>query len=156
MDNVNFKILQSNLEANSIVVKPYSSEFKYPPENYAPFNINFTNLDPNKDLNTQIAIYTQQIVNSIIEHEKDKSEYLNFASQLSSITETELQTVPVSTIQTFLAEVSSEQINQSLSAISTPLINIINQAETVVNWNLNQTYSEMTSSLLLSGVEFIV
>jgi hypothetical protein len=151
MDTVNFTILDSNLEANSIVVRPYSSDFKYPPEAYAPYNINFTNLNPNYDIGVQIANYMQPIIQSILRDEADKSEYTTIASQLTSLSANQMQSVPVSTMQLVNLEMET-----NLASISTPASALQFQSDMVVNYQLQQTFSNMTSTLLLSGVEFIV
>jgi hypothetical protein len=156
MDTVNYTILGSNLESNSIVVRPYSTEFKHPPEQYPPVNINFTNLDPNFDVYTQIAALVQPIIQSVIAHESDKSDYTTMAAQLSTVSPIELQTISITSINALASAASNIMANNALETIGTPLSTIQFQAEFSANWNLQQTYNQMTSALTLSGVEFIV
>jgi hypothetical protein len=156
MNTVNYTILGSSLDANSIIVRPYSPDFKYPPENYQPVNINFTNLDPNLDVYTQLAAYIQPIIESILLQEADKGDYTSLAAQISSISPVQMQTVAISSIQALAAEASNAMVNEALATVGTPLSTIQFQAEYTANWNLQQTYNQMTSALSLSGIEFIV
>lgn len=156
MNTVNYTILGSSLDANSIIVRPYSSDFQNPPEYYQPVNINFTNLDPNYDIYPQIAAIIQPIIDSVLLQEADKTDYTPLAAQISGISPIEMVSVPITSIQAMTSAMTNEMVNQSLATVGTPLSTISFQAEYVANWNLQETYSQMTSSLVLSGIEFIV
>ena len=153
MDTVNYTILASSLEGNSIIVRPYSPDFKYSPEEYQPVNINFTNLDPNQDVYAQIAAYMQPLIQSIIAHEADKGDYIAVAAQLSTVSPLQLQTVSVSSIQSLTS--INTQLNDALMSISTPTTALQVHVDFVTNFNLQQTFSGMMSATLLDGIEFV-
>ena len=153
MDTVNYTILASNLEGNSIIVRPYSPDFKYSPEEYQPVNINFTNLDPNQDVYAQIAAYMQPLIQSILVHETDKGDYTTVAAQLSTVSPLQLQTVSVSSIQS-LTSVNT-QLNDALMSISTPTSALQVHVDFVTNFQLQDTFSGMMSATLLDGIEFV-
>lgn len=155
-DIINYTILGSNLDANSIVVRPYSSDFKNPPEYYQPVNINFTSLDPNYDAYAQIAAIVQPIIESIIYQEADKTDYSPLFAQVSSASPLQMLSVSITSIQAMASAMQNVMANQALATVGTPLSTLQFQAEYATNWNLQQTYSEMTSALALSGIEFIV
>jgi hypothetical protein len=153
MDTVNYTILASNLEGNSIIVRPYSPDFKYSPEEYQPVNINFTNLDPNQDVYAQIAAYMQPLIQSILVHETDKGDYTTVAAQLSTVSPLQLQTVSVSSIQSLTS--ANTQLNDALMSISTPTTALQVHVDFVTNFQLQDTFSGMMSATLLDGIEFV-
>ena len=153
MDTVNYTILASSLEGNSIIVRPYSPDFKYSPEEYQPVNINFTNLDPNQDVYAQIAAYMQPLIQSILVHETDKGDYTTIAAQLSTISPLQLQTVSVSSIQSLTS--INTQLNDALMSISTPTTALQVHVDFVTNFQLQDTFSGMMSATLLDGIEFV-
>jgi hypothetical protein len=153
MDTVNYTILASSLEGNSIIVRPYSPDFKYSPEEYQPVNINFTNLDPNQDVYAQIAAYMQPLIQSILVHETDKGDYTTVAAQLSTVSPLQLQTVSVSSIQSLTS--INTQLNDALMSISTPTTALQVHVDFVTNFQLQDTFSGMMSATLLDGIEFV-
>jgi hypothetical protein len=146
MENISFEILDYSLEGNGIVVRPFSTEFKNPSASYSPMNINFTNLNPDLDLNLQIASIVQPVIQSIINYESDTSQFQPLVSSLSVNT---IQSVPISDIVELL--IPSPMTNSSI-----PLTAVQEQVDSVVTYKLNETYNNMLSATLLDGIEFLV
>ena len=67
--NVGFKIEQIDASNNSLVVRPCSTNFKNSPESYPLYNINISNLDPNKDIPEQIIEVLSTTVKAIVASE---------------------------------------------------------------------------------------
>jgi hypothetical protein len=147
MEDVNFQIINYSLDGNSIIVRPYSTQFKYASSFYNPVNINFTNLDPNIDLNIQIAAFIQPLIDSILKNESDVS---HFQPLLSALTLDTISTVPLTDV---INHITSPQ---PLSNGLIPLSGIQDQANSVVSYKLQETYNNMLSSTLFDGIEFLV
>jgi hypothetical protein len=140
MNDISFEILSTSIEGNSIIVRPYSTEFKHPPDAYAPANINISSLDKNVDILTQIALYVQPMVNAIIAMESDVSDYEPLISQINTNT---ILSVPISSI------------NLTYQPATVPLNIVQDQVNYVTINQLHQTFNEMASATLLSGIDFI-
>jgi hypothetical protein len=78
--DINFQILSHSNDA--ILVKPFSKLFKKPLDSYQSFNLDMTNIDPNGDINLQIAHQVSgYIINTVRSEElsqnKDFNQWLN-------------------------------------------------------------------------------
>jgi hypothetical protein len=56
---------------NSIIVRPYSPDFKNEKSAYPCFNISITNLDPEQNIEEQIALLARPIVETILKQEAE-------------------------------------------------------------------------------------
>jgi len=79
--NVGFKIEGVDPSNNSMLVRPCSTNFKNSSESYPLYNINISNLDPNKNIPEQIIEMISSTVKSIVasENQETVSSILEFA-----------------------------------------------------------------------------
>jgi hypothetical protein len=80
MPDIKFTFIEVIEDQGTVIVRPYSSKFKNPPETYPEYNISIASLDPNKDLNLQIGNLLEPTINNIINQEKN-----NFSTMIKNI-----------------------------------------------------------------------
>jgi hypothetical protein len=147
-DNINFKIEDINIEANRILVRPLSPNFKNPPEYYSPINITITTLDPNSDLTTQIAQAVAPLIFAILRQEADTSVYLSSLSSLSTVS-SNVYTVPISQVYPNIQQFPTMPMGYI------PLSAIENRADQIAVNLLQSTLTPLVTSQIFEGIEFI-
>jgi hypothetical protein len=117
-DQIGFTILSYNTEKNTLLVRPYSPLFKKAPTEYDYYNISFSNIDENKDINLQIATLLKPIIDDIIKGENPDTQ---------------------NTIQTFIANSLNITNMVDLTSIATivPTVSTLQNATFTNNTNLS-------------------
>lgn len=64
--DISFEIISTDVENDSILVRPWSSLYKNSPQDYPLYNIAISNLSTDKDINNQIARICIPIVRSTL------------------------------------------------------------------------------------------
>ena len=143
MNDVNFTIVDYSIEGNSILVRPYSPDFKNPPETYSVGNINITNLNDNEDILIQIAKYMRPVVQSILNSETDITTVVPLVTSLEL---NKTYNIPLSVLN--IASFTPSTTNIPLSSVS-------DHSEYVIENKLQETYSAMLSATLLGDIDFL-
>jgi len=81
--DIKFQIINNDPETDSLVVRPWSTRFANPLSSYPTFNINISNLNSSKDIDTQIAQicsgYVKMVIFKESEDYKPVTDFINNA-----------------------------------------------------------------------------
>ncbi len=119
--DISFEIISTDIETDSVLVRPWSSLYKNPPSEYPIYNIAISNLVSEQDINTQIARVCLPIVKSTLLRESSAfdalvgyiTENTNVVHTLSSVSDIDGSvTVPnLSAAEPLLTTTANTDIN---------------------------------------------
>jgi len=120
-NNLNFIIEEYDIAHNSATIKPYSPLFKNPIDMYPSFNLTLTTLDPNLDINTQIAAIFQPTIDAILAREQPI--HSNVADYFANSKLNEIVSVPLSATNALYNDIQTTE-TESVSSTSTITVDL--------------------------------
>jgi hypothetical protein len=104
--DITFQIISTDIDNDSIIVRPWSSQYKNALSSYPTYNINISNLSTAEDINTQIARVCSSVVRSTLIKE---STAFNAIIDYLNVNINTVYSVPVSaTLQTFTTVLTTQ------------------------------------------------